>query len=156
MLETNQNKKLGKRKKALDRLVVQLESGKKMVKDTIQPLTPADVSRIKQEITNLEHYLSGKKKPRKRKLKEGEIEQPQGDKYWIEIFSISFSTIKRSDRRKNKGKSRKKMRIQRSVTFVKKVVMQPGLLQKYRQGIMGISPRNHSFRVKKDEEFTYN
>lgn len=132
-----------------ERLESQLLSGVKQTKEGEKPLEDTDTQRIKREISLLGDRIAGKKKAVK-VVKVGEVEEKK-DKWFIDIFSISLGTTKHSERRKNKGKSRKKMRKTRSVSFFKSVVCQPGLIQAYREGRMGISPRSHSFRLRKDE-----
>lgn len=119
-------------------------------------LTKEEKDSIKYEMTVVSAAIGRKKKGRKKQTGEQGQEQT-GDKYWIEIFSIHYSKIKHSDRRKNKGKSRKKLRVKKAKTFLKKVVLQPGLLQRYRDGVMGLSPKTHSFSIRRDEDlFNYN
>ncbi len=114
-----------------------------------EELPQTTIDRIKTELGLLLHYLSGGKKKKKQTIVDG-VERVE-DRWYIDIFRISYSKVKRSERRKNKGKSRKKLRTLKSVSFVKTVVLQPGMMQAYRDGRMGISPREHSFRTRKDE-----
>lgn len=137
--------KQARRKSAKERLEAQLVSGVKQVKDVKEPLTEKDITRIKNEIK----VLSGDgKKPKVDK--KGEIIETK-ERWFIDIYHISFSYIKNSERRKNKGKSRKKTKKVKTRSLVKSVVMQPNLMQAYREGRMGISPKNHSFSARKEE-----
>lgn len=131
----------------------QLIIGVKNTSERQLPLTKEDVARIKTEVATLVRRLAGEKKKKiKKQLKN---EEKQEDKWFIDIFAISFSRTKRSDRRKNKGASRKKMRKTRTTTFVKSVVFHAGMMQAYREGRMGISPRYHSFRLRKEENWQF-
>lgn len=110
--------------------------------------------REKKEIGILTDRLAGKRKIKRMKVNaEGQL-VAEKDKYYLDIMTVSFSKVKHSDRRKNKGKSRKKMRNKKTVTLLKSVILQPGMLQSYREGRMGLSPKTHSFRIRKHEEFT--
>lgn len=140
-----------RRKGAKDRLEAQLLSGVKRTKEGDVPLTESDVKRIKAEIQSLSDYLSGKKKTSKATNQPDQKDAKPKEKWFIDIYQINFGSTKHSERRKNKGKSRKKIKKTRSTTWVKTVTLQPGLVQQYREGKMGISPRNHSFRLRKEE-----
>jgi len=137
-----------------DRLEKQLVANTKTTKEGVIELTPTDITRIKNELKALQFYLEGKKKA-KTVVVDGK-EQPKGDKWFIDIYSISMSKVKHSERRKNKGKSRKKMRNTRTKSFLKSVTVQPGLIQAYREGRMGISPKSHSFSLRKEEPVYFN
>lgn len=133
-----------------DRLEKQLASGTKMTKEGEVPLEDKDKTRIKKELEIVKARLSGEKKKRATKV-EGQSKDSKGDKWFIDIFTVSFSRVKHSERRKAKGKSRKKTRTVKTVSFFKSVTVQPGLIQAYREGRMGISPKSHSFRMRKEE-----
>lgn len=139
-----------RREGVLKRLKKQLVGGVKVVKDVEIPLEPRDKERIKKEISILNDRLAGKKKGVK-ELPKGAAPEAPKQKWFIDIYQIHLGYVKNSERRKNKGKSRKKMRKTRNVTFVKSVIMQEGMMQAYREGRMGISPKNHSFRARREE-----
>lgn len=150
-----------RRKKALLRLEKQLENNHKPLESArlqagekvMQPLEKEDVPRIKKEISILKDRLSGVKKSKVKRKGQETIASP--DKWVIDIFAIHYGYVKNSVRRKNKGASRKKMKKQKSSSFLKTVTAQPGVIQKYREGLMGLSPKTHSFRMRKLEDFTY-
>lgn len=123
------------------------EKGKKVV--TIDPSFKTSLDRMKREEQILVDRLAGKKKVVV--TKEGETVPVEKERWFIEIYSINLGYVKRTERKKNKGKSRKKMRKVKSVTFVKRVVAQPGMIQNFRDGKMGISPKSHTFRMIKEE-----
>lgn len=112
------------------------------------PLTEHDETRIKIELKSLRDYLAGIKK--KKILKKAEAEASKEDRWYIDIYSISMSSIKRSERKKNKGKSRKALKQVRSTSFLKSVVAQPGMIQNYKEGRMGLSPKSHVFKMRRD------
>lgn len=150
--------KYDRRKNALLRLEKQLENGNKPLESArlyervMQPLTPKDIKRIKNEMNILHDRLDGKKKKRVSKKQTSTV--TVSDERWlIDIYSIHYGYVKRTDRKKNKGKSRKKMKKQKSVSFVKTVVAQAGMINNYREGKMGISPRFHKFVLRKDETY---
>jgi len=149
-------KKEERMKRAKSRLESQLLTGVKS-KGDIQdiPLTEKDKERIKEEITTIDDKLNNRKKA-KVDNKGNTVIEVAKDKWFIDIYQIHLAYVKNSERRKLKGKSRKKLRKTRSTTFVKSVVMQPGMMQAYRDGKMGISPKNHSFRARKDEPNYFN
>ena len=112
-----------------------------------------NIERSKKEISTIEDRLSGKVM----KVNEKGIlvkEQPK-ERWFIDIFTIHMGYVKNSERRKNKGKSRKKMKKTRTTTFLKSVVSQPGMIQQFKDGKMGISPKSHSFRFRKEEIINY-
>ena len=69
----------------------------------------------------------------------------------IDIYTVTYGYIKRAERRKNKGKSTKKMKKHKSVSFLRSMIAQPGMIQSLREGRMGISPKTHTFRLRKEE-----
>lgn len=108
------------------------------------------LERMHNEELILEDRLSGKKKQNTVKNKEtGEVTPKL--RYFVDIYSIHLGYVKNSDRRKNKGKSRKKMRKVKNTTFVRSVVFQPGMVESFREGRMGVSPKTHTFRVRREE-----
>lgn len=109
----------------------------------------AKLKRVEFELARISFYLGGGKKNKRKIVVNGEV--VQGDRWYIDIYRISYAKVKRSERRKNKGKSRKKLRTVKTLSFVKSVVLQPGMLSNFREGRMGISPREHTFRTRKDE-----
>lgn len=121
------------------RLEEQLRSGLHVEKDE-------DKSRIKQEISTLELRLNGHRKRKK------VIEGKKDTSNIIDIYQISFSTTKHSERRKNKGKSRKKMRTVKNRTLVRSVKAREGDITAYKEGRMGYSPKNHVFVMRSEEE----
>lgn len=143
-------KKEAKQAAAKSRLEIQLVSGTKVTKLGTFPLEEKDKTRIKNELDILKARLSGEKKKKVQKTGVKE-EGGKGAKYFIDIFSISFSRSKRSERRKSKGKSRKKMRTVKTTSFLKSVTFQEGMVQAFREGRMGLSPRSHTFRIRKEE-----
>ena len=151
--------KQGRRQRALKRLEQSIKFGYRparpgeedqVVKGKGVPYTDKQKETMKKELETLTDRLSGIKKKREVKNEQtGEVIKK--DRWFIDIYHIHMSSVKRSDRKKNKGKSRKKMRSVRSRTFVKSVVFQEGMMQSFRDGKMGISPKNHSFVARKEE-----
>lgn len=149
-------KKLARREGAKKRLILQLDGGVKTIyevgeddsrtKKTVA-LDAADLQRISSEIQRLDFFIQGGRIARKNK--EGEVvkEEP----YFIDIFTISTSYVKRSERKKNKGKSTKKLKHQRIVSLLKSVKAQPGMILAYKEGKMGLSPKTHKFQIRKEE-----
>lgn len=133
-----------RRKKAKSRLEKQLEIECKA------EFTPLNVLRIEQEIKTLTDRLSGIKKPLKRDKDKIIVNGKKEDRWWIDIYSISYARIKRTERKKNKGKSRKKMRTQKTVALLRSVVAQEGMITNYRDGRMGMSPKNHKFVLRRE------
>lgn len=154
-------KKEKRRKHAAARLTAQLKEGIKRnwirlisgkIKETEELLTDKDIARIKQELVLIEAYNSGKKKVKK--TKEGKVVEEK-QRWFIDILSVAYGYVKRTERKKNKGKSRKKLKRIKSITFLKTVVAQEGMITAYREGRMGISPKTHTFRLRKDEPSQY-
>ncbi len=135
-----------------NRLEKQLLSNSKVTKEGIVILEPKDAVRIEKEIETLKSRLAGEKK--RKVVTTGPQKEAIGDKWFIDVYSISFSRTKHSDRRKAKGKSRKKTRTVKTTSLLKSVTLQPGMIQAYREGRMGLSPKSHTFRLRK-EEITY-
>lgn len=150
-------KKLSRRQEAAKRLHSQLERNNKTFtnKETgvIEKiaLTKEDRLRIAKELEVLGDYMQGKKKVQKnrRSVIKTDGEKPK-DKWFIDIHSISTSYVKRSVRKKNKGKSTKKLKRVKSVNFIRSVVARDGDITAYREGRMGISNRLHTFRMRKE------
>lgn len=159
-------KKLGRRQRAASRLEAQLTSGvhnvtalnfAKIKQTAAVPLAPQDKDRIKSELETLTDRIAGKKKPaRVKKIAVAGTVQEEGPRWMIDIFGINYSRVKRTQRKKNKGASRKKMRTVKSVSFVKTVVAQPGMITAYREGKMGLSPKTNMFRLRKEDEVRIN
>lgn len=123
--------------RALARLENTINSGK---------VEPKDQKRYVQEILNIKANLDGNKK-----VKVVSPSEKPDDKWVIDIFSIKYGYVKQSQRRKNKGKSKKKMKRVKTSSLVKTVSNHPGLLDSYREGRMGMSPKTHTFRMRKIE-----
>lgn len=146
-----QERRLG----ALKRLNEQLSSGVKTNKDGEQEkFTELDRDRMLKEAETLQQRLSGVRKNKKQKGST-EVESKEKDRWVIDIFAISMGYVKNSERRKNKGKSKKKMRKVKNSTHVKTIDAKPGVILLYRDGKMGISPRTHTFRMRKIEPFEF-
>lgn len=143
-------KKDKRREAAIERFKNELDSKEKRVKDVMVPLTPSDVTRIKTDITNTSNRI-GKKKASRSKKRAGVIDDNKGERWIIEIYTVTYGYIKRSERKKNKGKSTKKMKKHKTVSFLRSMVAQPGMIQSLREGRMGVSPKTHTFRLKKEE-----
>lgn len=147
-----------RRERAKERLKAQLEKGTKTEKVSQLtlattganqiPLTKEDITRIKKELVALDG--KPRKKGATKKKQEGEVTEEK-DKWFIDIYSISMSYVRNSERRKNKGKSKKKMKKVKNTAFVKSVVARPGLITQYKDGKMGISPKTHVFKMRKEE-----
>lgn len=133
-----------RRQRVLDRLVMQVDD---------KTLSKEKVSYLKGQIDNLLANLAGRKRT---KRKAGVVVEQSKDRYYIDIYSISMHYVKNSVRRKkeNKGKSKKKLKQVKSVNFVRSVVLQPGMIQAYKEGRMGLSPRTHKFTVRRDENYS--
>lgn len=148
--------------RSLDRLHAQLSRGTKQAKvngkttDKYVPLEKKDVTRIKQEIVILENFLSGStKSSRKNKVKSNVKEnvEEKHNPYVIDIYSVKFGYVNKGAKKKagsSKGK-RAKMKKKKTLTFVRTVKAITGLILKYRDGKMGISPKNHVFKLRNTE-----
>ncbi len=146
---------------ALERLEKQLQSGiknfsfptpdGKRITET-SALSDKDITRIKREIQTLKSSLQGIKKTRVSKTTSEPVEVKKN--HWvIDIFSIKYGYENKAAKRqagKVKG-SRKKMKRVKRMTLVKSVSMIPGILQKYKDGVMGISPKHHVFKARNTE-----
>ena len=104
------NKKKDKRREAaVARFIKELEDKVKTIgKDEKVPLTVGDVTRIEKDMANTIKHI-GKKKPSRSKKRIGILDNGKGDKWIIDIYTVTYGYIKRAERRKNKGKSTKKM-----------------------------------------------
>jgi hypothetical protein len=111
--------------------------------DKLIPLTDKDIARIEAELQQL---LNPKIK---QKLKPGTAEI--ADKWYIDVYTIKYGYIKNSERRKNKGKSRKKMKRVKTVSFIKSMIAQPGMIQAFKEGRMGLSPKHHTFKLRRED-----
>jgi hypothetical protein len=147
-----------RRKKALSRLELQLTSGIKVTTDydpevkgyLTLALTDQDRERIKSEVKHLHDYLNGVKKVKKKKA--AEAQSDKNDKWIIDIYTVTYGYVKNSERRKkaNKGKSKKKMKKVKTVSLIKSITAQPGMVRNYTEGRMGLSPKSHIFKLRRD------
>lgn len=138
-----------RRESAVTRFQKQLDSKEKRVKDDIVPLTSSDVTRIKTDITNTKNNIG--KTERKQSRKRSGLLTESKEKWFIDIYSVSYGYVKNSERRKNKGKSTKKLRKRKTVGFVRSVVAQEGMITAMKEGRMGVSPKTHVFKMRKEE-----
>ena len=109
----------------------------------ISPLTEKDVERIERELESLTNPRT------KKKLIPGTTKIE--DKWYIDIYTIKYGYVKQSERRKNKGKSRKKMKRVKSSSLLRTVIAQTGMITAYKEGRMGLSPKQHSFKLRKED-----
>lgn len=150
-------------KGVIERLENQLQSGVKREKingkttDVLIPLTVKDVDRINKEISTIESYLAGNytkaSKQKRKQVTANEVVEEENTRYkdWIiEIYSVKFGFEKKADRKNSKGSkgSRRKMKKKKTLNFIRSVAMRKGLMRKFRDGLMGISPKNHVFKLK--------
>lgn len=142
-------KKDARRESAIDRFQAQLGSKVKTVGTEKIPLTPLDITRIKQDITNTKNRI-GKSNTRRAKKTLGALES-KGDKWFIDIYTVTYGYVKRSERRKNKGKSTKKLKKKKTVSFLKSVVAQEGMITAMKEGRSGLSPKTHVFKLRREE-----
>lgn len=146
-------KKQKRQQRVIEYLQLQLKTGKKIDynlknphvddEDKLIDLSEKDISRIERELESLTN-------PRSKKKLITNSTQPV-DKWYIDIFAIKYGYVKQSERRKNKGKSKKKMKRVKSSSFLKSVIAQPGMITAYKDGRMGLSPKQHSFRLRKED-----
>lgn len=109
-----------------------------------------NIDRVEGEILSLKDKLSGKKKMVVNEKGNLVVEVPK-ERWFIDIYAIHLGYIKNSERRKNKGKSRKKMKKMKTKSFVKSIVAQKGMIEAFKEGRMGISPKTHTFTMRKEE-----
>jgi hypothetical protein len=146
-------KKQVRQKRVITYLQNQLKTGKKVDYNLMNPhvndedklidLTDKDKIRIKQELNNILNPKS------KKKVVAGV--QQSTDRWFIDIFAIKYGYVKNSERRKNKGKSKKKLKRVKSSSFLKSIVAQPGMITALKEGRMGMSPKSHMFRLRKED-----
>jgi hypothetical protein len=149
---------IGRQKNTLLRLEAQLKGGMKATnvvndkgisfKEFVE-LTLDDKERISKEIKLLQSRLNGEKKATKKKVAAGENGK-QDDKWLIDIYSVNYGYVKNSERRKNKGKSKKKMKKVKTTSLLRTVVAQSGMINSYKEGRMGLSPKTHVFKLRRD------
>lgn len=141
-----------KQTNALLKLEAKLASGKKVLKvdgkttEHYTDLTIEDIEITKEQIQILKNRLEGIKKTKIKSKKEVEA-----DKYKnkvIDIFTIKFGYVKKSERKKSKGKSRKGMKKVKTVTYLKSVPLKEGLFTAMKEGKAGISPKFHKFNIR--------
>lgn len=144
--EKGVNPRTLRRASALKRLTIQLESGSKIE-------TESKKIYVESQIGILNDRLNGIKK--RKKKNRSEKEQVSEEKDWvIDIYNVVYGYAKRSERRKTKGKSRKSLKRTKNVSLLKTVKNKPGLITAYRDGKMGVSPKNHKFILRKIENFS--
>jgi hypothetical protein len=149
---------IGRRKHALGRLEQQLITNQKPLESArlqagekvMQDLSENDQKRIKTEVKILHDRLNGTKKAVKRKNTEGTGNNSKEDRWLIDIYSVNYGYVKNSERRKNKGKSKKKLKKVKTVSLLRTVVAQNGMITAYKEGRMGLSPKSHAFKLRRD------
>lgn len=134
---------------SLERMQKQLLSGMKPEKQTgmLIEMMVQDKNRLNQEIQSLTNRINGTKK---KKCKKTFVAEEKENPWVIDIFSIKYGYQNKAAKKaakKSRG-SRKKMKRVKTVTLVKSVVAIQGYLQKYKDGLMGISPKNHIFKMR--------
>ncbi len=145
-------RKNARQQRAARRLSNQLDEGNKTAKDekgelVSVPLSDSDRQRISTELSRLGDYVQGLKRAPKAINKKAE--KPE-DKWFIDIYTVSTSYAKRSERRKTKGAKGKKIKRVKSKAFLKTVIAREGDAIAYREGRMGLSPKNHIFIARKE------
>lgn len=133
-------RKTKRRISARERLLAQLESGRLITDDK-------KLEFVKNQINILNDRIKGLKKFKKTKFQTKELEEDKD--FVIDIYRITTSYAKRSERRKTKGKSRKSLKQIKTVSFLKSVANRPGLITAYKEGKQGISPKEHKFILRK-------
>lgn len=138
---------------SLERMQNQLLSSMKPEKQTgnLIEMTVADKKRLQQEIQTLTNRINGVKKS-KIQVKSTEIVE-QKNTWVIDIYAIKYGYQNKAAKKaaKKSSGSRKKMKRVKQMSLVKTVVLVPGSLQKYKDGLMGISPKNHVFKTRNTE-----
>lgn len=126
------------------RVVAYLQHQLKTGQNHIGALSDENKARIEKELNNLLN-------PKAKKAEVNPVTKQVEDRWFIDIYTIKYGYMKNSERRKNKGKSKKKMRRVKTVSFIKSIIAQPGMIQSFKEGKMGISPKSHTFKMRKDE-----
>ena len=134
----------GKLQRSLERMKDQLTMGIKPDKSSpgaAIEMSDKDKQRLSNEIKALTDRLNGVKKKVNKEI------VVEGPKWYIDIFTVKYGWSK-----KERGK-KKKMKTKRvkQTSFVKSVTSRPGLLQRYKEGLEGISPKHHIFKLRRDE-----
>lgn len=110
-------------------------------------MTDQDLKRLKSEIKLLSDRIAGVKKVKAVKSTGEAIEK--ANPWVIDIYSVKYGYASKAAKKASKGKSKKtKMKRVKSISLVKTVTSQPGMLQRYKDGLMGISPKNHVFKMR--------
>lgn len=137
-------KKLLRRKRVIAYLQNQLKVGLCGL-DSNELMSEEDRKRITRELDRL---LNPKAKTQS-KTTEGPVKTPE--RWYLDIYSVKYGYMKNSERRKNKGKKRKAMKRVKTVSLLKSVVAQDGMVTAYKEGRMGLSPKTHAFKLRKEE-----
>lgn len=145
----------GRLQNSLDRMSKQLKSGEKHQKingkttDVLIPLSKHDKNRLSQEIASLKRRISGDRVVKAKSTNNTSLEENKYEGWVIDIYNVKFGYQNQADRKAaKKGGKRKKMKKKKTLTFLKSVNMKSGLLKKYKDGLMGISPKTHVFKIK--------
>jgi hypothetical protein len=111
------------------------------------------VERQKREIENIKKNISDGKKRKRKKHQPQEGAPKEEGRYLIDIYRVHYSYAKNSERRKRKkgGNKGKRIKRQKSLTLLKTVIAQPGMITNYKEGRVGISPKDHVFKIRKEE-----
>jgi hypothetical protein len=142
-------RKITRQKRVIIYLQNQLKTGFCGTESAQIPMSDNDRKRIEFELDRL---LNPKAKKKAKTEDKGPVKNPE--RWYIDIYSIKYGYIKNSERKKQKGKSRKKMKKVKTSSLLKSVVAQDGMITAYKEGRMGLSPKNHSFKLRKEELFS--
>lgn len=140
-------KKIARQKRVIGYLQTQLKH-ERCGPELQRPMSEKDRTRIEFELDRL---LNPKAKKKEVKI-EGPVKNPE--RWYIDIYAIKYGYMKNSERRKTKGKKRKALKRVKTTSLLKSVVAQDGMITAYKEGRMGLSPKTHAFKLRKEELFS--
>jgi hypothetical protein len=153
--------KQSSRRSAVLQLETHLKRGTKPVsKNNLveREYTKEEIAEMQSQIEVLKRRINGEsisktKTPKIRSSKSKDVDSENyDDGYVIKIYSVKFGFVNKAAKKQTKGKSKavkKKMKKEKNDVLVQTVKNRPGLINRYKSGLMGYSPKNHTFKMVK-------
>lgn len=113
-----------------------------------RPYTDKEKSEMKAQMELLKRRIDGESLSRSKKVKPAKNEAPE-DEWEIRIYSVRMGYVSKAAKKKAKNKKKTGMKRVKSMTLVQTVKNRDGLITAYKAGTMGISPKNHVFKMVK-------
>jgi hypothetical protein len=119
-----------------------------------RPYSEKEKQDMKAQMELLKRRIDGESLSRSKKVKPTTKEAPE-DEWEIQIYSVRMGYASKAAKKKAKNKKKTGMKRVKSMTLIQTVKNRDGLITAYKAGTMGISPKNHVFKMVKKSENLY-